>query len=115
MASGARYDAVIFIFTQKPYYTSRTEGMALEAVWMTNNTRYHDPIVVSLYVPYIITENPCSTSAFINACSDCPASQRALVRLLYGEIPFRGKNQLDVHADDSAHDEWNKISYKSYK
>ena len=113
--SGARYDAVIFIFTQKPYYTSRAEGMALEAVWMSSNTRYHDPIVVSFYVPYIITENPCSTATFINACSDCPASQRAVVRLLYGEIPFRGKNQLDMQADDSAHNEWDKISYKSYK
>lgn len=113
--NGGQYDAVIFLFTQFPNYNIRICGPALEAVWMASNTIKHDPVIVSLYSPYVVTENPAGTAAVINACSDCPASQRAVVKLLYGEIPFKGKSPVPLYADDSAQDEWEKISYKCCK
>ena len=112
---GGKYDAVIYLFTQNPTYMTRISGIALEAIWQSSNTLKHNPIVVSLYSPYVVTENPCHTGAFINACSSCPASQKAVVKLIYGEIPFQGKSPVPLLADDHAQDEWEKISFKCCK
>ncbi len=109
---GGRYDAVIFLFLAAPGYMNRLSGLALESVWMSSNTIKHNPIIISFYTPYVVTENPVSTAAVVNACSDCPASQRAVAKLIYGEIPFQGKSPVPLLADDRAQDEWAKITYR---
>ena len=52
---------------------------------MMSNFRRGKVIAVSLFSPYVITENPWTPAAVINTGSYCPASQRAAVKLLYGD------------------------------
>ena len=72
-------------------------------------------IAVSLFSPYLITENPWTPAAVINTGSYCPASQRAAVKLIYGEIEANTRPPQDLLMDDRPLEEWAKIQYKSAK
>ncbi|MCQ2380433.1 MAG: hypothetical protein MJ025_05900, partial [Victivallaceae bacterium] len=110
---GARYDAVIYIFAEAQPYAIRPSVATMELVWQMSNTIVHNAVAISLYTPYISKENPITPAAVINACSSCPASQRAAVKLMFGEIPFQGKSSVDIGVDYHSIGEWDKIEYKS--
>ena len=109
---GVHYDAAVVIFAITPYYQTKISGEPLEVIWMMSNTLHLNPVAVSLYSPYVATENPDTPAAVVNVCSHCPASQRAAVKALYGEIPFKGRTSVDLHLDHLAIDAWEKIHYR---
>lgn len=110
---GVQYDAVLVLFTLKPFYAYRISGATLEMIWMMNNSRHTKVIAVSLLSPYLVTENPLTPATVINACSDCPASQRAAVRIIYGEIEANRQPPQDLLMDEYPLREWEKIHYDS--
>lgn len=110
---GGRSDAVIVLFTQKPVYGTRIHGVALEGLWLMSYCEKHNPIGVSMLSPHLAAESPIAPGAMIHMCSNCPESQKALVRLLYGEIPFNTVNPMQFPVDDSALDAWDKITWEN--
>ncbi|MBQ6597143.1 MAG: hypothetical protein IJH79_06275, partial [Lentisphaeria bacterium] len=110
-----KYDAVLVLFTLNPFYSGRISGETTEMIWMMSNFRRGKVIAVSLFSPYVITENPWTPAAVINTGSYCPASQRAAVKLLYGEIEANTRPPQDLLTDDRPLEEWAKIRYKSVK
>ena len=112
-SSGDKYDAVLVLFTLNPFYSGRISGETTEMIWMMSNFRHSKVIAVSLFSPYLITENPWTPAAVINTGSYCPASQRAAVKLIYGEIEANTRPPQDLLMDDHPLEEWAKIQYKS--
>ena len=108
-----KYDAVLVFFTLNPFYSGRISGETTEMVWMMSNFRNSKVIAISLFSPYLITENPWTPAAVINTGSYCPASQRAAVKLIYGEIEANTRPPQDLLMDDHPLEEWDKIQYKS--
>ncbi|MCQ2353452.1 MAG: hypothetical protein MJ033_08275 [Victivallaceae bacterium] len=108
---GVHYDAIVMLFPFTPYLQTKISGTPLENVWQMSNTLHTNPVVVSLCSPYIATENPNTPAAVVNVCSHCPASQRAAVKAIYGEIPFTGKSPVDLKLDGFAMDAWDEIHY----
>jgi len=113
--NGTEYDAVLVLFTLNPFYSGRISGETTEMIWMMSNFRHSKVIAVSLFSPYVITENPWTPAAVINTGSYCPASQRAAVKLLYGEIEANTRPPQDLLTDGRPLEEWEKIRYKSVK
>ena len=109
------YDAVLVLFTQHPRYAFRLSGMPLEMVWMMNYFERTKVIGISLYSPYLMMENPDTPAAVIHACDDCPASQRAVVRILCGEIPPQRRSSVPMPQAGKALENWEKISYRSLR
>ena len=108
-----KYDAVLVLFTLNPFYSGRISGETTEMVWMMSNFRNSKVIAISLFSPYLITENPWTPAAVINTGSYCPASQRAAAKLIYGEIEANTRPPQDLLTDDHPLEEWDKIHYKS--
>ena len=73
----------------------------------------HQPIGVSMLSPHLAAESPVAPGAMIHMGSNCAESQKALVRMLYGEIPFNTENPMQFPFDDSALDAWNNIVIKN--
>lgn len=111
--NGGRSDAVIVLFTQKPIYDTHIHGIALEGLWMMSYCEKHQPIGVSMLSPHLAAESPVAPGAMIHMGSNCAESQKALVRMLYGEIPFNTENPMQFPFDDSALDAWNNIVIKN--
>lgn len=112
-AHGIRYDAILALFPEQPLYSYLVSGFAREMVWMMSNFRHTKVIAVSLSSPYVITENPNTPAAVINACSCAPASQRAAVKMIYGEIQGAAKPPQDLMQETRAQQAWAKIHYRS--
>ena len=110
---GIQYDAILVLFPAQPFYSYLVSGFAREMVWMMSNFRHTKVIAVSLSSPYVITENPNTPAAVINACSCAPASQRAAVKLMYGEIRANTQPPQDLLLETRAQESWAKIHYRS--
>lgn len=108
-------DAVLVLFTQHPRYAFRLSGMPLEMVWMMNYFEKTKVIGISLYSPYLLMENPDTPAAVIHACDDCPASQRAVVRILCGEILPQRRSSVPMPQAGKGVENWEKISYRSLR
>lgn len=112
-AHGTRYDAILVLFPVQPFYSYLVSGFAREMVWMMSNFRQTKVIAVSLSSPYVITENPSTPAAVINACSCAPASQRAAVKMIYGEIQGAAQPPQDLMLETRARQAWADIRYRT--
>jgi len=56
-------------------------------------TRGMKRIAVSFGTPYFLYEIP-EIETYINVCTDIPPVPEILDRLLFGELPFRGKSPV---------------------
>ena len=112
-AHGILYDAVLVLFPVQPLYSYLVSGFAREMIWMMSNFRHSKVIAVSLASPYVITENPNTPAAVINACSNAPASQRAAVRMIYGEIQGAAQPPQDLMLETRVQKSWADIHYRS--
>ena len=110
--NGGHSDAVIVLFTQKPIYDTHIHGIALEGLWLMSYCEKHRPIGVSMLSPHLAAESPVAPGAMIHMGSNCPESQKALVRLLYGEIPFSTENPMQFPIDDTALAAWDNVALK---
>ena len=108
---GIQYDAILVLFPAQPFYSYLISGFAREMVWMMSNFRHTKVIAVSLSSPYVITENPNTPAAVINACSCAPASQRAAVKVIYGEIQANKQPPQDLLLETRAQQSWAKVHY----
>lgn len=108
---GTRYDAILVLFPVQPFYSYLVSGFSREMVWMMSNFRHTKVIAVSLSSPYVITENPNTPAAVINACSCAPASQRAAVKLIYGEIRGASQPPQDLMLETRAQESWANLHY----
>lgn len=99
---GERYDAVFFLFRSGMHFvknTMRPVGGAGECIWTMINSDLHRPIPITFSYPYLLHDAPWLTT-LVNVHSDpSPETQRVLVRLLYGEIPFCGKSPFGTTVD----------------
>ena len=100
-AAGERYDAVFFLFRSGMHVVKnaiRPVGGAGECIWTMINTDFHKPIPITFCYPYLLQDAPWLTT-LVNVHSGPAAAQRVLIRLLYGEIPFRGKSPFRQSVD----------------
>lgn len=95
------YDHILFAFDRHPHAPMGTvslyETEALTA-WSANALPRAKVLSVSFGDPYVHDVLLPLCTLAINAYSDCPASQRALVRALTGDIPMQGKSPVDLEA-----------------
>ena len=96
--AGQSWDAYLVVFSQQVHQmknTVRPVGPAGEVMWTLQNTETLDPIVISLGTPFLLRDMP-FLDTLINAYSPGEATVEALVRALFGEIPFAGTSPVDV-------------------
>ena len=99
---GERYDAVFFLFASGMHMVKnaiRPVGGAGECVWTMINTDFHKPVAIAFGYPYLLQDAPW-LETLVNVHSGTnKIAQETVVRLLYGEIPFRGKSPFDLSVD----------------
>ena len=102
-AAGERYDAVFFLFASGMHAVKnaiRPVGGAGECIWTMINTDLHKPAAISFGWPYLLQDAPwLETLVNVHGDPKSDAVQETVVRLLYGEIPFRGKSPFDLSVD----------------
>ncbi|MDD3154962.1 MAG: glycoside hydrolase family 3 N-terminal domain-containing protein [Victivallaceae bacterium] len=94
--AGERFDEVIFLFDQKMHSTKnciRPAGEAGECLWTMHNCEAHDPVAVGLDSPYLPEEDP-YLPTLVNMNSDGDEVMRVLPKLLYGKLPFTGRDPV---------------------
>jgi len=99
---GERYDAVFFIFASGMHMVKnaiRPVGGAGECIWTMINTDSHKPIPVTFGYPYLLQDAPWLETLVNVHSGPSRIAQETVVRLIYGEIPFRGKSPFDLYVD----------------
>jgi len=64
-------------------------------MWTLQNTDTLDPIVISLGTPFLLHDMP-FLDTLVNGYSPGQATVSALVRALFGELPFAGVSPVKV-------------------
>ncbi len=97
-----KYDLIIFAIhrhSHHPIGPMSFTGDEAESLWAVNSLDRNKTIVVSLGNPHFYNEYFEGVHVYINAYSYVDFSQKALVKALYGEIPFRGKSPVNLSVD----------------
>ncbi|MFP4059478.1 MAG: glycoside hydrolase family 3 protein [Bacteroidales bacterium] len=97
-----KYDLIIFAIhrhAHHPIGPMSFTGDEAESIWAVNSLDRNKTIVVSLGNPHFYNEYFEGVHVYINAYSHVDFSQKALVKALYGEIPFRGKSPVKLSVD----------------
>ncbi len=97
-----KYDLIIFAIhrhAHHPIGPMSFTGDEAESIWAVNSLDRNKTIVVSLGNPHFYNEYFEGVHVYINAYSHVDFSQKALVKALYGEIPFRGKSPVNLSVD----------------
>ena len=90
------FDSVIFISDANPQYSEyRGFDTVLWSYMMLLHTRMKNPIMISCGTPYFLYD-VASAPTYINAYHDCEVSVDALIRAMFGEIPFKGRSPVSV-------------------
>jgi beta-N-acetylhexosaminidase len=95
---GQRWDAYLVVFSQQVHQmknTMRPVGAAGEVMWTLQNTDTLHPIVVSLGTPFLLRDMP-FLDTLVNGYSPGKVSVQALVKALFGELPFVGVSPVEV-------------------
>jgi beta-N-acetylhexosaminidase len=71
-------------------------GAEGQSVWAIGSHGKEKTIVVSLGSPYQYHEYYADNNVFINGYGMAPATQRAIVQTIFGELPFRGKSPVKL-------------------
>ncbi len=88
------FDCVMMVSDANPQYSDYRSSD--EVVWnLIGNEKIRKLVTVSFGTPYFLYDMA-SVPTYINAYHDCPASMKAAVRALFGEIPFQGKSPVSV-------------------
>ena len=74
-----------------PWFAAPEDG-AGECIWTMINTDRLKPIPITFSYPYLLLDAPWLTTLVNVHSAPSPETQRVLVRLLYGELPFCGKS-----------------------
>jgi beta-N-acetylhexosaminidase len=102
-AAGERWDAFLALFSLEMHEqknSARPVGGMAEGLWSLQMARTVRPVVASLGSPFMLYELP-GLGTLVNTHSSTPASQRALVAALFGEIPGNGRSPVRYeHAAD---------------
>ncbi len=97
-----KYDLIIFAIhrhAHHPIGPMSFTGEEAESMWAVNSVDRHKTIVVSLGNPHFFNEYFEAVHVYINAYSYVDFSQKALVKALYGEIPFSGKSPVNLSVE----------------
>lgn len=73
--------------------TMRVTGPAAGQIWPFMADSYANKIFVSFGTPYLLYEIAAGDT-YLNAYSNCEASQRSVARALIGEMPFQGRSPV---------------------
>lgn len=87
------FDCVMFLSDANPQY-SVYRGFDY-CLWNFMATEKKKPIFISFGTPYFLYD-VAGVSTYINAYHDCPASIKATVKAMFGEIPFKGRSPVSV-------------------
>ncbi len=88
------FDCVMFLSNANPQYSEYRgfDPIIWEYMACENKKK---PIYISFGTPYFLYD-VAQVATYINAYHDCPASIRATVKAMFGEIPFKGKSPVTV-------------------
>ena len=90
------FDSVIFISDANPQYSEyRGFDPVLWSYMTLLHTKMKKPIMISCGTPYFLYD-VASAPTYINAYHDCEVSVDALIRAIFGEIPFKGRSPVSV-------------------
>lgn len=93
------YDKVIFLVarnTHTPFGPLQLWDDEAQSVWAANSMDKSKVIVISLGSPYIGNEYFERVKTYINTYSNDASTHSALLRILIGKLPFRGKSPVDL-------------------
>lgn len=96
---GKDYDFIIYLLSRYPHRPMGPLsfwGNEAAAVWSSLSNAKEKSIIVSLGSPYHFVDYYQSANIFINAYSIAPESQKAVVRAIFGEIPFVGVSPVKI-------------------
>ncbi len=87
-----KFAAVILLNNAKPLYGNFPS--VPNAIWpFMADHEAKNKIIVSFATPYFLYDTA-SADTCINAYSDCKATQETVVKLIFGEIPFKGHSPV---------------------
>jgi len=95
------YDRIVFAFdrhTHEPIGTLQLYETEALTVYSANSLPREKVLSISYGDPYVHDVMLPGVETAINAYSDCPATQQAVVRALLGEIGFPGQSPVDLDA-----------------
>ena len=98
--AGERFDVLLALFEMGMHgvkNTMRPAGPMAECLWTLQGLETVKPIVVSCGTPYLLYDVPWAET-YVNAYSMGPSTYRAVVRALFGEIPFAGLSPIELEA-----------------
>lgn len=101
-AAGERYDAVFFLFASGMHAVKnaiRPVGGAGECIWTMINTDFHKPVPIAFGYPFLLQDAPWLKTLVNVHSGPNRLVQETVVRLLYGELPFRGESPFDLSVD----------------
>jgi len=104
--AGERFDALLVLFELGIHglkNTMRPTGAMAEVLWTVQGLETVQPIIVSCGSPYLLYDTPWAET-YINAHSYGPSTYRAIVRALFGEIPFAGVSPVDLQVSWTSSD-----------
>lgn len=88
------FDAVFLLCNAQPHYHDH-RGYDSTAWAFMANLKIKKRIIISFGTPYYLYD-VASADTYVNAYSDNPVTQKAVVKALFGEIPFNGKSPVSV-------------------
>ena len=93
------YDKVIFLVarnTHTPFGPLQLWDDEAQSVWAANSMDKSKVIVISLGSPYIGNEYFERVKTYINTYSNDASTHSALLRILLGQLPFKGKSPVNL-------------------
>ena len=98
--STEKYDRVIFLVarnTHTPFGPLQLWDDEAQSVWAANAMDKKKIIVISLGSPYVGTEYFERVTTYINTYSNDASTHQALLKVLTGELPFRGVSPVSLN------------------
>lgn len=95
-----KYDRVIFLVarnTHTPFGPLQLWDDEAQSVWAANAMDKKKIIVISLGSPYVGTEYFERVTTYINTYSNDASTHQALLKVLTGELPFRGVSPVSLN------------------
>ncbi|MBC2602640.1 glycoside hydrolase family 3 protein [Puniceicoccus vermicola] len=95
---GKHWDAYLVVYSLQIHQMKnavRPVGELGEVQWAQQYAETMKPITISLNTAYLTFDNP-YLDTLVNAYSPCPTVIDALVRALFGELPFDGQSPVDL-------------------
>ena len=93
------HDKVIFLVarnTHTPFGPLQLWDDEAQSVWAANSMDKSKVIVISLGSPYIGNEYFERVKTYINTYSNDASTHSALLRILLGQLPFKGKSPVNL-------------------